>query len=395
MACKSEWGNSIMAKEVTRYIKLEVTRELWARAAGRCQFDGHNILLYKSPITQEKVNIAQQAHIYSFSEKGPRGWEPFKNNNYGLNDVENLMLMCHGCHKLIDQKKNGKKYSGELLKKWKAAHEARIVTVTGIAPDKKSHVVFYGSNIGEQKSLLQKNEAMSAMFPERYPSSENPICLSMSCSHNDKAPEFWKTESVHLKRIFTQRIDPLLADDKTKHYSLFALAPIPLLIQLGTLFTDKVSVDVYQPIREPKTWHWQNFPDGFEFIIKPPQSFDGEPVLAISLSDNINRERITNAVGEQVSIWELTVSDEHIGNDNIRSKAQLSLMRTAIRKLMVIIKEKHGFTTALSVFPAMAVSCSIEMGRARMPKADMPWILYDQNNSIGKFMKTVKIGGQS
>ena len=29
-----------MAKEVTRYIKKEVERELWARAAGRCQFDG-------------------------------------------------------------------------------------------------------------------------------------------------------------------------------------------------------------------------------------------------------------------------------------------------------------------------------------------------------------------
>ncbi len=110
-----------MAKEVTRYIKAEVTRELWARAAGRCQFDGHNILLYKSPITQEKVNIAQQAHIYSFSENGPRGRGLFKKNADGLNDVENLMLVCHGCHKLIDKDKNGEKYSAELLKKWKVA----------------------------------------------------------------------------------------------------------------------------------------------------------------------------------------------------------------------------------------------------------------------------------
>jgi len=382
-----------MAKEVTRYIKPEVTRELWARAAGRCQFDGHNELLYKSPITQEKVNIAQQAHIYSFSERGPRGWGPFKKNPEELNNVENLMLMCHGCHKLIDEDKKGDKYSAELLKEWKTAHEKRIITVTGIAPEKKSHVVFYGSNIGEQKSPLQKNEAMTAMFPERYPASENPICLSMICSHEDKSPEFWKTELKHLNTMFKQQIEPLLEQGETKHFSVFALASIPLLIQLGALFTDKISVDVYQPIREPKGWQWQGFPDGFEFLTERPKSFNEKPVLIISLSDKINQERITNVIGENVSIWELTVPDQHIGNDNIRSKAQLSLMRTAIRKLMVSIKEKHGFTTPISVFPSMAVSCSIEMGRARMPKADMPWIIYDQNNKIGKFIKTITIGG--
>ena len=61
-------------KEVTRHIKSITERELWARAGGRCQFSGCNNLLYKSSITNETVNLAQKAHIYSFSEKGPRGW---------------------------------------------------------------------------------------------------------------------------------------------------------------------------------------------------------------------------------------------------------------------------------------------------------------------------------
>ena len=58
----------------------EVERELWARAAGRCQFDGCNRPLFKSPVTQEQVNISEKAHIYSFSENGPRGWGPFITN---------------------------------------------------------------------------------------------------------------------------------------------------------------------------------------------------------------------------------------------------------------------------------------------------------------------------
>lgn len=380
-----------MVTEITRSIPKKVELELWVRAAGRCQFDGCNRLLYKSPVTQEIVNISEKAHIYSFSEDGPRGWGPFKRNPKNLNDVDNLMLMCHDCHKTIDQDKEGAKYSAALLKQWKNNHESRIATVTGISSDKKSHVVFYGSNIGEQKSVIQKNEAIQAMFPNHYPSEERPILLSMSCSHQDKTPEFWVTESNHLKTMFSREIEHLIEGQSSVHFSVFALAPMPLLIYLGTLFTDKIEVDVYQPIREPKTWKWQEFPDGFEFIVKRPEKINSIPVLLISLSDKIRDDRISKVLGDDISIWELTVEDKFIGNDNIRSQAQLSLMRTVIRKLMVLIKESHGCTTPLHIFPAMAVSCAIEMGRAVMPKADMPWIIYDQNREVGKFIKALTI----
>jgi len=386
-------ANTQAVKEVTRYIKKEIERELWARSAGRCQFNGCNRLLYKSPVTQERVNISEKAHIYSFSEDGPRGWGPFKNNLKYLNDVGNLMLMCHDCHTNIDQDKDGTKYSALLLKQWKKEHEYRVVTVTGIAANQKSHVVFYGSNIGEQRSPLRPEEAIDAMFPKIYPAYENPILLSMSSSLEDNTTIFWESESNHLKRVFNQKIQPLIESDQIKHFSLFCLAPIPLLIQLGALFTDKISVDTYQPIREPKGWHWQEFPEGFEYIINKPRKLDGIPVLVISISDIIDQERIEQVLGPNVSIWELTVPSEYIGNDSIRNEVQLSMMRTSIRKLMVQIKKLHGNSTSLHIFPAMAVSCSIEMGRARMPKADMPWIIYDQNNKVGAFIKTITIGG--
>lgn len=379
-------------KDVTRHIKREVERELWARAAGRCQFKGCNRIVYRSQVTQEKVNASEKAHIYSFSENGPRGRGPYARDPKNINDIGNLLLSCHDCHETIDQDKEGLKYSPSLLQEWKKEHEQRILTVTGIAANRKSHVVFYGSNIGEQRSPLQQEDAMEAMFPERYPVSRNPTCLSMACSHEDNSAAFWETESMHLKRVFEQKIQSLIESDPVKHFSLFSLAPIPLLIQLGALFTDKISVDTYQPIREPKGWHWQEFPDGFEFVTKMPEKPSGAPVLIISLSDFISHERIKTIMGDNVAIWELTVPEMHIGNDNIRSKAQLSMMRTSMRNLMVQIKKVHGETALLSVFPAMAVSCSVEMGRARMPKADMPWVIYDQNKKVGKFIKTITIG---
>jgi hypothetical protein len=58
---------------------------------------------------------------------------------------------------------------------------------------------------------------------------------------------------------------------------------------------------------------------------------------------------------------------------------------------MVLIKGKHGQSTPLRIFPAMPIACAVEFGRVRMPKADMPWIIYDQNNKAGKFIQTISI----
>lgn len=378
-------------ERVTRTIKRSTERELWARSAGRCEFNGCNKTLYKSTLTQERVNISEKAHIYSFSEKGTRGWGPLFKRKNKINDIENLLLVCHSCHKTIDTKELAKKYSAKLLRSWKNEHENRVAIVTGITIEKRTHIVIYESNIGEQKSCIQDSDAMEAIFPNRYPISENAIRLSMLCSHEDCSPDFWKVETEHLCRIFTQRIVPILESSETKHFSLFSLAPIPLLIKLGSLFTDKISVDTYQPMREPKGWHWQKFPEGFEFVISEPSDLTGMPVLIISLSAKIDHKRVKEVVGGNISIWELTVPGNYIGNDNIRSESQLSMFRNIFRRLMILIKDSQSDVQPLSIFPAMSVSCSIEMGRVRMPKADIPWIIYDQNNKEGRFVKAIKI----
>jgi hypothetical protein len=55
------------------------------------------------------------------------------------------------------------------------------------------------------------------------------------------------------------------------------------------------------------------------------------------------------------------------------------------------IKAAHGQTTPLHVFPVASVSAAIEFGRIRMPKADMPWRIYDQVNDRGGFVFALSI----
>jgi hypothetical protein len=382
-----------VVNEVTRYIKEKVKTTLWGKSAGRCQFNGCNRPLYQSPITLESVNIAEAAHIYSFSKAGPRGWGPFVTNKAELNEVGNLMLMCHDCHKTIDQDTAGKKYSADLLQKWKKDHEYRVWIVAGISLSNKSHVVFYGANIGEQKSPLQYNQAVTAMFPAKYPVSSEPLVLSMSSSLTDKDAEYWAAESKQLETVFTQQITPLISSGGNTQFSLFSLAPMPLLIKLGCLFTDKITVDTYQPIREPNTWSWQAMPDNFDFIVAEPPSKQCSPILVLSLSAQIENSRIHEVLGDDVDIWEVKTPQEFQHNDFIRSPEQLSLFRQTMRKVIEKISAHYGLDTELNIFPAIPVSCAIELGRVRMPKASMPWRIYDQNYQTKKFGETIIIHG--
>lgn len=380
-----------MAVEVTRHIKETVGRELWARAAGRCQFSGCNTLLYRSAVTLEVVNLAQRAHIYAFSENGPRGWGPLKTGLSELNDVSNLMLMCHGCHRKIDQEGGSFRYPADLLIQWKAEHELRVEVVTSIAPNKKSHVVLYGANIGSEKSPIEYHSCVEAMFPQWYPASERPVKISMKSELRDSSIQFWQTESQHLLKAFQRKILPLIEDDSCKHFSLFTLAPQPLLIQLGALLTDKIDVETYQLHREPKGWFWQDCEDGFDYVVHKPANSNGVPALILSMSDRVSHERVTRVIAEEASIWEITIDLPN--NDFMQAKQQLSLFRRRLRELIVDIKGKHGESTPLHIFPVMPVSCAIELGRVRMPKADMPWLIYDHDMETQEFVKAIELKG--
>jgi hypothetical protein len=95
----------MIIKEVTRHISSPVQCMLWGKAAGRCEFAGCNKPLWKSSVTQEQANIAQKAHIYSFSQGGSRGNRGIPRKD--LNNLRNLMLICHECHIKIDKESDG------------------------------------------------------------------------------------------------------------------------------------------------------------------------------------------------------------------------------------------------------------------------------------------------
>ena len=377
-------------KVASRDISRPIESMLWGRAAGRCEFQGCNQELYKSRVTQEPVNIAQKAHIYAFSSAGPRGNR--RAARASLNAIENLMLVCGACHTTIDKQWTRKRYTVAMLQKWKQEHERRIARVTDVSPEKRSHILLFHANIGDHRGPLHYQQAADAVFPEKYPAEDHPIEIGYRNSplSEDTQSLFWQMESTSIEDSYAgvrKRVDR----GDIAHVSVFAIAPQPLLIKLGALLGDIVPVDVYQLHREPRsTWKWPARPKaGPPFEIKRPTSVSGPPALVLELSATVTADRITSVLGVTASIWTVTVPlpDKEI----VKSRSQLSAIRTLFRQLFDEIKAAHGQAAILHVFPAMPVSLAVELGRARSPKADMPWRIYDQVNGLGGFVPALEI----
>lgn len=375
-------------KVASRNISAPVQCMLWGTAAGRCQFAGCNRPLWKSPVTQEPVNIAEKAHIYAFSPGGSRGHEGIDPEH--LNQVANLMLVCHDCHRKMDQKEDGGRYTEDRLRGWKARHEVRVERVTGIDPGMQSHVALYGANIGALGAPLTYESTARALFPERYPAEDRPIELGVVDGVNrDDDPEFWREETRNLERRFETRLQQPLGRGEISHLSIFAMAPQALLIRLGTLLTDITEVEVFQRHREPATWEWLDDADEPPLQVVEPEAHQGPPALVIALSATVNDDRIKSVLGDPASIWRITVEAPH--NDWLKSRSQLASFRREARLLMDKIKAVHGQDTPLHIFPAGPVAAAVELGRIRQPKADMPWRVYDQNNNLSGFAPAITI----
>jgi hypothetical protein len=368
------------------YIPESVKLRLWGKSGGRCEYDGCNEPLWLDTLTQAEYNSAYIAHIVADKPSGPRGHATLSETLKA--DFSNLMLLCDKHHRMIDVA-DVDGHPVELLRSMKERHEQRIELVTSLGPDRQSHVILYGANIGAHSSPLSLAKAARAMLPDRYPADPHPITLGVVNSGlEDHTDGYWSAESAQLRRAISLQVKPRVAQGAIQHFSVFALAPQPLLILLGHLLCDISAAQVYQLHREPPDWRWQQDPDGFQYELTEPDRIAGPPALVFSLSATIDNGRI-EAVLPGATIWKL--SSPVPNNDFLKGNGQARLFREHVRRVLDRIKASHGEQAVLHVFPAMPVALAVEFGRVIMPKADLRMQIYDQNRALGGFVPALAL----
>lgn len=377
-----------MGKERSRSISPTAEKLLWGIAAGRCEFEGCNKFMGNHQVTKTGGNFAEKAHIEAVSEGGARYNDQM---NIGeLNSPDNLMLLCAECHKFIDE--NDDIYPVSVLRRMKKKHEQRIYELTSVDDVQKTLMIAYFANIKDTAPYYNDTLFCRAVVKDgKIPAEKYAIIIGADNSPlNDGTKAYYLLEKAKLDKARNTIIQPSIRNGE--NISLFALAPIPLLVYLGTIISDISNTSVYQCHRKGEKWAWKEETNTIDYIVERPKDKDKRFVaLNLSLSANVVQERI-----EQISpclpTYKLTISNPNrtfVVNEKIAD----DFVET-YRRCIEQIKIDNPSVEKILVFPAIPNSLAIRMGMDYMPKTDPGLVLYDQISQESGFIETINIEGE-
>lgn len=373
-----------------RKISTKTRAYLFARAAGRCEFDncGHYLLEHYPTFTPG--NFAEQAHIWAFSEDGPRGNAGLE-TGADLNGFENLMLLCKPCHKLIDDHPD--RYTVEILRSFKRAHEDAVFERTGLKRDSSTVALVMKANIGEQRVIIPAPQLQDAVKP-RYlsPRAIHEIDLT---SLRDRVPERRYIDVAideirdGVKRLYETTFD----GEPATHVSVFGLAPIPLLIFLGSCISNKVSTDLFQRHRDTEDWAWKTAGPLAVFATKAAQNGTNGACVALllSLSGRVQLSSLPDDIDERFTVYELALASEKPNPRFLRTRQDLEAFRAAYSQTLRAIQAEHEDLKQIHVFPAVPAPVAVAMGRDLLAKVDPTLVIYDNNKNEGGFTRTLEV----
>lgn len=354
---------------------------LFVRAGGQCEFDDCKTYLLEHHVTLTEGVFGEMAHVVAFKAEGPRGKEARPAN---IHDVSNLMVLCPCCHKLIDDHPD--QYTRATLEHFKSAHEAHIRQVTSLRPGHRTAVLTVRATIGDQVVLIPAAHVFEAVAP-RYPlTRQGPVVdLTGLGPEGDAALQAGCAAIRNRIQWLTQSPDSDLA--QTGHLSLFALGPMPLLMYLGSQLSNKIPLEVYQRHRDTETWTWKT--DGPAVGYRTHRLREGTDkqrvAVIMSLSGQIDMERLTGAIDDRYSIYELTLEGLSPSPTFLRRREDLAEFRLAYQRLLSVLEAGHGALEEIHLFPAVPAPVAVLCGRERLPKVHPALVIYDSDRGRGGF----------
>lgn len=373
-------------RKPTRSISRKTSLFLHVRAAGRCEFDNCNEYLLEHKPTETPGYYAEQAHIWAFSKQGPRGEGAKRPTD--IHHIDNLMLLCPGCHKKIDDEPA--LYPVEVLRKFKQDHEQRVFDLTGLAKDRDTVPLVLKALIGGRPMDLSNDDMQRAAAPN-YLRLREKVEIDLTQLPDSADPHYWASAKTVIDEGMQRLANVRPRDNKSTHVSIFALAAIPLLIYLGSKLSDKTRVDLYQRHRNPESWNWNDGPGNTHFDTRKVKGGGGKVGLVVNVSGTIAADAIDAAVND-LTLYELTVVGQPPTVLVLNTREDLNRFVIAYVKALETIRTAHPGIQELHLFPAVPAPIAITLGRHILPKIGPKLFVYDHDKRSGSLIPTITIG---
>lgn len=312
------------------------------------------------------------------------------------NHPDNVLLLCHSCHRKIDNAKLRDLYTVDVLREIKSRHEDMVMAATDFATQHRSLIVTTRASIrGTTTKASHRQIAQALIEARRAPYSVDGRQIRIEIDLTDPESELWVWQRG------CQRIDEAVArleadtsGGAVDHVSIFALAPIPLLTYLGHRLDDKYGVEIHRRDRvdSDTAWCWpkDKKPDTeFTTSIDDSEPDAGEAVVLVSVSGTVTRDRIPLDLAK-LPVLELHPDGALPSLDAIGSRADLERFSVAWRELLALVEQRLPQARTLHVLAAVPAPAAVNMGRYRVRGVSPALVMY-QRTDTNTFEAAVEI----
>jgi hypothetical protein len=226
----------------------------------------------------------------------------------------------------------------------------------------------------------------------RYPADARGVAIDLTAIEGDDGAFIeaaCRTIEHHVRRLH----EPGMDVDIPRHISLFALAPIPLLVFLGSRLGNKIPMDIYQHHRDTETWTWKadGVPIDYAFRHVRAGSDRARVALILSLSGVIHVPDLPAEIDGRFSVYEITVAGRAPSPAILRLREDLDRFKDLYSKVLRSIYRDHGALREIHLFPAVPAPVAVLCGRELLPKVDPTLCVYDADKAKGGFTLAVRI----
>lgn len=376
-------------KRVHRGIHPDVKFMLAVRTAGRCEFRNCNAFLFRHPITGIFGNFAEHAHVIAFSPDGPRGRVARRPRN--INDISNLMLLCQPCHKLIDDR--SALYPIRTLREYKRQHETRISVLTGAKGTNRTRVIKLVSRVRGHNVEIPDTMIFDALQP-RFSDGDSDCEIDLT-GRGDLRPQDMPAAATNISSDLERFFRLGRGAGAIGHVSVFAVAPIPLLVHLGSQLSTKVTTDLFQRHRDTESWMWKPGAGRLRFACRRLKK-GGEPskvALIVSVSGRITPRDIPAKFQKGYFIYEIRPALGTPRTDLLKTRGDLDRFRDTYEGWQGSLSASHGQRVRrVDVFAAAPIPVAIMLGYARLPQVAPRLRVYENEPLAGGFKMGVEVG---
>jgi hypothetical protein len=292
---------------------------------------------------------------------------------HGVDDSEaeeNLLLLCHDCHKIIDDPDHIDFFPPEKLRDIKEAFERRIEMVTENGGLTRTAALRVGSQVRGSLAIASQREVAETLLAVNYLGLvETQHSGDFTCRIGGAAGGrgFWDAAQ--------QAVDDTLAlvrqaveSGDVEHIFVFAIAPIPVLVYVGWCLDDKTPTRLFQKQRDQFVgWSWADHGEPVEFDVSVADG-EAEPedvVLVCALTSEVNTSLLPDGLqgAPVIQVSPIAASPA----PNLMSHEQ-SLVNFASQWRSALAAAESTFPTAKRwhLVASAPVSAAVEAGRSIM-----------------------------